>query len=370
MSGDDLEVVNSIGDLVKNALFSIPHAVGDFAWRTLAIAGRIKWRDLANVRKHRKSYMKLVLLFTILYTIRLGLQLGGMWSYLTAFAVWWVAISYTLHYFFLFRVIGLTGGISTGKTMCSRELKSAQKSDEGGATIIDFDTIAHELYLPGMPVWTALRREFGDQILWRDAGDKSHVSQDARMQRQVSRNNTDKNNSPAWTINRKKLGEIVFNDPGKRRKLNGIITWPFVRALAWETIKSVCYHQSRRVVWDAPLLYERWPMRHLCDHVVCVTCTTEQQLRRLCQRDGITEKEAKARIGAQMSIAEKEKMTAGVGGTLVRNTSTKESAFRQLNEWWWSEEKIQQSKPTRLSLLFGAALTPAAYIFYRFLIWL
>ena len=98
-----------------------------------------------------------------------------------------IGLSAVLRKYLGLRIVGLTGGISSGKSTCSEYLKSR------GIKIIDFDTIAHDVYAVGRPTWSAIRKEFGDDILNSD-----------------------------WTINRKKLGAIVWKDKKKLKKLTKV----------------------------------------------------------------------------------------------------------------------------------------------------
>ncbi|KAF8326898.1 dephospho-CoA kinase [Amanita rubescens] len=171
------------------------------------------------------------------------------------------------------RVVGLTGGISTGKSTVSRLLR-----DEYHVPIIDADVLAHRVYEPGTRAYKKIVAAFGEQV----------VSQDG-----------------SGRIDRKKVGEIVFENEEKRRVLNGIVH-PEVR---WEMLKEVfwCWWRGESwVVLDVPLLVESGIWRWVGE-VVVVYCPAEVQLERLMKRDGSSEEGARARIGAQMGIEEKVK---------------------------------------------------------------
>ncbi|KAI0035049.1 CoaE-domain-containing protein, partial [Vararia minispora EC-137] len=165
-------------------------------------------------------------------------------------------------------VIGLTGGIATGKSTVSSILAAR------GLPIIDADVLAREVVQPGTRAHRAIVREFGTGVLLPDG-----------------------------SLDRPKLGAVVFNDERKRRALNAIVH-PAVRyGMLWAVIK--CWMRGERVcVLDVPLLIEagfwRWVGK-----IVVVYCSAEIQMQRLQQRDGSPREAAQARIQAQMPIADK-----------------------------------------------------------------
>ncbi|KAL1761332.1 dephospho-CoA kinase-domain-containing protein [Schizophyllum commune] len=188
-------------------------------------------------------------------------------------------------------VVGLTGGIATGKSTVSKLLKDA------GIPIVDADVLARQVVEPGTPALKKIVKAFGPQILLDDG-----------------------------SLNRKALGEIIFNNVEKRKVLNGIVhpavRWAMVRAIvgAWLRGERVC-------VADVPLLVESGIWRFVGQTVV-VSCPFEIQLERLMLRDQSTEEAAKARIGSQMSMAEKV-LYADV---VLDNSSTPEALRSQVQE--------------------------------------
>ncbi|KAF9488507.1 CoaE-domain-containing protein [Pleurotus eryngii] len=165
-------------------------------------------------------------------------------------------------------VVGLTGGIATGKSTVSKLV------GEAGIPIIDADVLARKVVEPGTRTLKRIVAEFGEDILLGDG-----------------------------QLDRKKLGGIIFGDEGKRRALNGIVH-PAVR---WEMLVGVvkCWIRGHRVcVLDVPLLIEgglwKWVGK-----VAVVSCPREVQLQRLMARDSSTEAEALARLNSQLSIEEK-----------------------------------------------------------------
>jgi len=164
---------------------------------------------------------------------------------------------------------GLTGGIATGKSTVARMLV------DRGALLIDLDELAHEVEAPGGEVWTRIVRRFGEGILSADG-----------------------------TIDRRKLGAIVFADPEKLKLLNGIVH-PAVFDKWKERLREIREKAPRAVVLSAiPLLIEAG-MTGMVDLVVLVYIPREKQVERLMQRDGYSRDEAMMRISSQMPIEEK-----------------------------------------------------------------
>lgn len=164
---------------------------------------------------------------------------------------------------------GLTGSIATGKSTVAAMLR------ELGAVVLDADQIAREVVAVGEPGWKQVAEAFPD-VIGEDG-----------------------------TIDRRKLGRRVFADAQQRRKLEAII-----HPLVFERIKTQgqLLEQDNQIVFaDIPLLYETNSHTWL-DWVVVVYVPQEVQLRRLIQRDKLSEAEAWSRIQAQMSIEEKRKL--------------------------------------------------------------
>lgn len=166
------------------------------------------------------------------------------------------------------RVIGLTGGIASGKSTVAEGLK------EMGAVIIDGDRLSRELTAPGGIALTDLRVSFGDGVF-----------------------------QPDGTLNRRLLGQIVFGDPEQLRKLDAIMQ-PRLREMIQRRLEEARAAQTPAVVLDMPLLYEK-ELDSLCDVVFCTYLPRAMQLARLMARDGFSRDEAEARLQSQMDPAEK-----------------------------------------------------------------
>lgn len=214
--------------------------------------------------------------------------------------------------------VGLTGGIATGKSTVSKlfsESDIVNGCDPGDTEfiIIDVDGIAHDILLPEIfgadSVYHRLIDEFGEEILSTEEKDITQASEESRIQR----------NPP---IDRRKLGDIVFRDSQKRRKLNSITHPKIIKIMIQQIIieglnftwfsrskyKQQSPNKKRRVVCvDIPLLFEGGiPMRILFGTVVVVACSSKLQLQRLQKRNtDLSLEQCKQRIASQIPIEEK-----------------------------------------------------------------
>jgi dephospho-CoA kinase len=168
-------------------------------------------------------------------------------------------------------IVGLTGGIASGKSTVARYLAAA------GARVIDADRIAREAVAPGRPAWQAVVAQFGKSILRADQ-----------------------------SLDRTKLGAMVFQDVQARERLNRLVH-PHVFAGMQEAIKILAARQSEGcVVLDVPLLIETG-MHAQLNVVLLVYLPEAVQLQRLMRRDGLDEVQALARIRAQMPLEAKRR---------------------------------------------------------------
>ncbi|MCS4490742.1 dephospho-CoA kinase [Corynebacterium sp. ES2794-CONJ1] len=166
------------------------------------------------------------------------------------------------------KIIGLTGGIGSGKSTVAKEFASL------GVTVIDADHIARDIVEPGMPALNELADAFGGDII----KDDGH-------------------------LNRGLLAERAFSSPEKTAQLSSI-THPRIRERTEALFESYRKAGHPIVIWDVPLLVDKGYHRH-CDAVIVVdTCATER-LRRLVHLRGLSEKDANARIAAQISDTER-----------------------------------------------------------------
>lgn len=186
------------------------------------------------------------------------------------------------------KLIGLTGGIASGKSTASNYLK------DKGYIVLDADIYAKKIMEPGQVAYENILDYFGREILNEDR-----------------------------TINRKALGNLVFNNRDKLTQLNQF-THPEVKRLMREDQDK--YLPDNHVFLDIPLLFEN--NRHeMCDLVITVYVTYENQLDRLMSRNGFTEEEAKSRIASQMDLEEKKNRS----DIVFDNNATKEALYKQID---------------------------------------
>jgi dephospho-CoA kinase len=191
-------------------------------------------------------------------------------------------------------VIGLTGGIGTGKTQVSQTLQTL------GATVINADLVGHEAYLPHTETWRAMVSAFGPDII--DTEDQ---------------------------IDRRKLGGIVFSDPEQLEQLNSIVH-PRIYAMISDRIGELGKDGAEVVVVEAALLIEaRWTP--LADEVWVVTAPKEQVLERLTTR-GMSTDQALSRISSQMPQDER----VSHADVVISNDSGIDELASSVSEKWIS----------------------------------
>jgi dephospho-CoA kinase len=194
------------------------------------------------------------------------------------------------------KLIGLTGGIASGKSTVSAILRRL------GAQVIDADALAREVVEPHQPAWNEIVNTFGKEILQADQ-----------------------------TLDRKKLRKLVFDEPKARKRLEAI-THPKIRRLAQRKIAESAATGAPIVVYEAPLLFETGIHLWLRP-VILVACDTAAQKRRLRQRDNLSQAEIEQHLGAQMSLEEKRKLADYVidnNGTLEDLENTVERLVQMI----------------------------------------
>jgi|CZCB01.1.fsa_nt_gi dephospho-CoA kinase len=188
-------------------------------------------------------------------------------------------------------IVGLTGGIATGKSTV------AAMFEKMGIRRIDADSLAREAVESGTAALQEIARTFGSAVI-DDQG----------------------------RLDRKKMAEIVFNDAGKRKQLEGIIH-PRVRLLLEERLAAARRAGDCLVLVEVPLLYET-NFQRFVDKVIVVRVSEQQQLMRLRQRDGLSLAEAKRRIAAQMPLEEK----AALADYVIDNDGTLAETEKQARQ--------------------------------------
>ncbi|MEM9002361.1 MAG: dephospho-CoA kinase [Cyanobacteria bacterium P01_F01_bin.86] len=187
------------------------------------------------------------------------------------------------------RIIGLTGGIATGKTTVSRYLET-----QHGLPVLDADVFARQAVEPGSKILAAIAERYGATVLNADG-----------------------------TLYRRQLGQIIFNDPQEKQWVEQQIH-PFVRQQFAQVMANLV--EVPVVVQAIPLLFEA----QLTDQVTeiwVVLCPEAVQLARLMTRDLLSEAAAQARIYNQWPLAEKAKRA----DVLIHNQSTLESLYQQVD---------------------------------------
>ncbi len=191
------------------------------------------------------------------------------------------------------RVIGLTGGIASGKSLVAKILRDL------GAPVIDADELARKVVEPGQPAYDDVVREFGAGVLGEDGA-----------------------------LDRKRLAEIVFADEKKRKRL-GQITHPRIAQLALAETAALAARGAPIVIYEAALLVENGIHKNLGGLIV-VKAEPEQQLARATARDGAGEEAARARIASQLPLADK----LAVATHVIDNSGTPEETRRQVEKLW------------------------------------
>ncbi|MDE7264569.1 MAG: dephospho-CoA kinase [Anaeroplasmataceae bacterium] len=183
------------------------------------------------------------------------------------------------------KVVGITGGIASGKSTVCQYLASL------GYPVIDSDKISKNLSQKGMPLYEAIRNAFGDRFLKKNL-----------------------------ELDRQKFGHYVFEHPEELSKLNAIS-----HPLIVEEIKKMLKKMPDTLIFlDIPLLFEA-KLSYLCDTIVCVYVNEETQIKRLMERDGISKEYAELKISAQMPLDEKRKRSNYVVESMEDINRTKEN---------------------------------------------
>jgi len=189
-----------------------------------------------------------------------------------------------------FLLVGLTGGIATGKSTVSEMLRRL------GCEIIDADRLARDVVEPEQPAWKQIVAEFGPGVLTADG-----------------------------SLDRKKLGAIVFADPERRRRLEAI-THPAIRARFLARLDELAARGfAGVVVFDAAVMIESGNYKNM-DRLVVVVTDDATQAARLQQRDGTAEAEGRRKIASQMPLAEKAKLADYV----IDNSGDREATGEQV----------------------------------------
>ena len=187
------------------------------------------------------------------------------------------------------KLVGLTGGIASGKSTVAEILKRQ------GAAIINADVLAREVVEPGHQAWTEIVNTFGIAVL-----------------------------QPDRTLDRQKLRAIIFDDAAARKKIESIIH-PQVRALAEQRIREHAAAGYAVIVYEVPLLFEG-NLQEWLRPVILVACDVDTQRTRLQSRDNLSAAQAQKHIDAQMSLEAKRRLADYV----IENNGSLEDLKRQV----------------------------------------
>ena len=191
------------------------------------------------------------------------------------------------------RLIGVTGGIATGKSTVDRMLA------DHGAIVIDADELAREAVRPGEPTLDEVAARFGRDVI-----------------------------RPDGTLDRGRVGEIVFADAGARHDLERI-THPRIMELMQERIAAALAGPAPLVAVDIPLLFES-SREAMFEGVLLVYAPRDVQLRRLRERNGLDEDAALQRLAAQLPIDEKRDRATWI----IDNSHAIDATARAVDLWW------------------------------------
>ena len=194
-------------------------------------------------------------------------------------------------------VVALTGGIATGKSVVAQVWKQL------GCYILEADTLAHELQVPGQPAWKAIVSHFGEKIL-----------------------------NPDKTINRQALGAIVFSDAQERKFLNNLVH-PMVMVQKKDLIKKINHKGRYKIFVSVAALTVEAGYAKSYDKIIVVHCDKQTQLKRLMERDNISRTKAAEKISSQMPSEKKLEYAdykIDTSGTLRETLDQAEKVYRSL----------------------------------------
>ena len=190
------------------------------------------------------------------------------------------------------KIVGLTGGISSGKSTVSSYLKQLK------IPVIDADEVARKVVEPNSQGAREIRKTFGSDVFEEDG-----------------------------SLNRQKLGALIFSNAENRQKLDDLLQ-PLIKIMILDEIEEYRQKGETMIVLDLPLLFEKH-YEKLCEEIIVVYVPRELQLERLMKRNQYTKQEALSRIDSQLSIEEKRKRAT----VLLDNQGTIQQLYQQVEQW-------------------------------------
>ena len=189
------------------------------------------------------------------------------------------------------KIVGLTGGISSGKSTVSSYFKQLK------IPVIDADEVARKVVKPNSQGAIEIRKAFGSDVFEEDG-----------------------------SLNRQKLGALIFSNAENRQKLDDLLQ-PLIKIIL-EEIEEYRQKGETMIVLDLPLLFEKH-YEELCEEIIVVYIPRKLQLERLMKRNQYTKLEALSRIDSQLSIEEKRKRAT----VLLDNQGTIQQLYQQVEQW-------------------------------------
>ncbi|MEE9213184.1 MAG: dephospho-CoA kinase [Thermodesulfobacteriota bacterium] len=196
------------------------------------------------------------------------------------------------------KVIGLTGNIGSGKSTVAEMFRQL------GAKIIDADSIARKIVEPGQRAWKEIKDVFGDEVISSDQ-----------------------------SIDRQKLGDIVFNDVSKRALLDNI-THPKIFDEINNLVNEYEKDHSNVVIIEAALIIEKGGLLDLIDKLILVVVDEDTQTKRIKLRDDIPSDQIQSRIKSQMQISEKKKYADYIidnNGSVLKTRTQANKIWKEIN---------------------------------------
>ena len=190
------------------------------------------------------------------------------------------------------KIVGLTGGISSGKSTVSSYLKQLK------IPVIDADEVARKVVEPNSQGAIEIKKAFGSDVFEEDG-----------------------------SLNRQKLGALIFSSAENRQKLDDLLQ-PLIKIMILDEIEEYRQKGENMIVLDLPLLFEK-QYEELCEEIIVVYVPRELQLERLMRRNQYTKQEALSRIDSQLSIEEKRKRAT----VLLDNQGTIQQLYHQVEQW-------------------------------------
>jgi len=241
--------------------------------------------------------------------------------------------SFVIDHFFPVRIVGLTGSIACGKSSVANIMTRRMKDK---LHVIDFDDLGHKALDAGSPAHKLVRNKFGDEICFHD-----------------------------WTIDRKRLGDICFNDSKKLKFLNSAVRTQIIMLFIWDLLQQVFWKRQSIIVLDAALLFES-RLNWLCDKTIAVVLDKDAQIARLIHRDNCEIDLAIRKIDAQMS-SEKKGLLADIridNNLHMHQLNQRVHVLLQQRPFTLTDRPLLESSPGKLQMAVALLLAILGVTFH------